>query len=191
MNQPSLLSADMYISRKVKSLPVREQPAFRVYNSSDTCNLVELLAVIIGGGDQLEVAEQLVQRFGTIKRLAIAHPEELTQVRGMGMQTALRLKAALALGRRLLEPEEERPSIQSPSDAAALLIPRLVHLPQEHLVTLVLDTRNRVLDLSEVYHGSLNSAAVRVGEVFRSAIQQNAAAIIAAHNHPSGAPRSI
>jgi DNA repair protein RadC len=61
-------------------------------------------------------------------------------------------------------------------------------LEDEHLRVLLLDTRNHVLDIKEVYHGSVNSSQVRIGEVFKAAIRRNAAAVIIVHNHPSGDP---
>jgi len=177
-----------YSTPKVKALPIREKPAYRVATGAETCNLAELLAVIIGGSEQIEIAERLLARFGTLHKLAGAHVNEISSVKGVGGQTALRLKAALALGRKLLEPEDERPQINSPSSAAAILMPRMAHRLQEYLLVITCDTRNRVLDITEVYHGSLNSAAVRIAEVFKPAVQQNAAAILVAHNHPSGDP---
>ena len=105
--------------------------------------------------------------------------------RGQGRQ----IKAAIELGRRLtLESPEERPSIHSPQDAADLVMYEMSALEQEHLRVILLDTRNRVLHIEEVYRGSLNSSQVRVGELFKAAIRRNAAAIIVVHNHPSGDP---
>ncbi len=114
---------------------------------------------------------------------------DLTALPGVGESVAARLMAALEISRRLLAPEDERLTIRSPADAAALLQPLLLHREQEYLYVLLLDTRNRVLgEPREVYHGSLNTSLIRVGEVFRDAIKANAAAIIVAHNHPSGDP---
>lgn len=177
-----------YLQPKVKLLPLKEQPAYRVSAHAENCNLAELVAVIVGGKEQIEIAERMLARFGSIQKLAQAHINEIAAIKGVGSTNALRLKAALALGRKLLEPEEERPVVHSPGDAASLMMPRLAHLPQEHLVTLLLDTRNRAVDIYEVYHGSLNAATVRVGEIYKAAIQQNAAAIVVGHNHPSGDP---
>ena len=177
-----------YATPKVKALPIREKPAYRVATGADACNLAELLAVIIGGSEQIEIAERLLARFGTLHKLAGAHANEIASVKGVGAQTALRLKASLALGRRLLEPEDERPLVNSPSSAAAIFVPRMAYRQQEYLLVITCDTRHRVLEITEVYHGSLNSAAVRIAEVFKPAIQQNGAAIVIAHNHPSGDP---
>lgn len=99
------------------------------------------------------------------------------------------IKAAIELGRRLtLESPEERPSINSPADAAALVQYEMSALEQEHLRVMLLDRRNHVLETVEVYKGSVNSSQVRVGEVFKEAVRKNASAIIVIHNHPSGDP---
>jgi len=177
-----------YAVPRLKLLPVREQPGFRVAKDSDACSLAELLAVIIGGTTQIEAAEKLLSRFGSIRKIAQAHIDEITRVPGIGNQTALRLKASLSLGRKLLQPEDDRPVIHSPSDAAQILMPILAHREQEYLMVIMLDTRNRILDVVEVYHGSLNASMVRIGEVFKPALQRNAASILVAHNHPSSDP---
>jgi DNA repair protein RadC len=150
---------------------------------------VELLAALIGGPNQLEKAELLLAAFGSLRAMAAATPDELAAVKGVGPQTAVRVRAALELGVRLAgETPEERPAIHSPADAAALVLPEMSALEQEHLRVILLDTRNRVLEIVGVYQGSLNSAQVRVGEIFRPAIRRNAAALIAVHNHPSNDP---
>jgi DNA repair protein RadC len=88
-------------------------------------------------------------------------------------------------------PGDERTAINSPADAAALVQAEMSLLEKEHLRTILLDRRNRVLEIVEVYQGSVNSSQVRVGEVFQAAISRHASALILIHNHPSGAPRSM
>jgi DNA repair protein RadC len=78
--------------------------------------------------------------------------------------------------------------IRSPRDAAALLMVEMGHLDQEELRTVILNTKNQVLAIVTVYKGSLNTSAVRVGEIFKEALRRNAAGVIIAHNHPSGEP---
>jgi DNA repair protein RadC len=178
-----------YDQPKLKSLPLREQPAYRVSQNAAACNLAELLAAVIGGQKQVEISEALLARFdGDIRRLYLAHPAELTTVKGISKTTAVRIKAALNLGLRLNIPAEERPAINSPADAAALVQYDMSLLEKEHLRVLLLDRRNRVLDMEEIYQGSVSSSQVRVGEVLRPAIKQLASAIIVVHNHPSGDP---
>jgi DNA repair protein RadC len=85
-------------------------------------------------------------------------------------------------------PASERPSISSPADAAELLKPFIGNLDHEELWILVLNRRNKVIQLVKLYQGSVNASQVRVGEVFRQAIIEQASAIIIAHDHPSGDP---
>ncbi len=178
-----------YEQPRLKSLPLREQPAYRVSQNAGACNLAELLAVMIGGQKQIEISDALLARFdGDIRRLYQAHPKELAAVKGIGPATAVQIKAALNLGLRLNLPSEERPAINSPADAAALVQFEMSLLEQEHLRVLLLDRRNRVLDIVEVYHGSVNSAQVRVGEIFKEAVARMASAVIIVHSHPSGDP---
>jgi hypothetical protein len=95
--------------------------------------------------------------------------------------------AVLELLRAMLQPDA-RDQIKSPTDAAGLLVIEMSTLDQEQFRTLLLDTKNRVLAITTVYVGSLNTAMIRVGEVFKSALAWNSAALIVVHNHPSGDP---
>lgn len=80
----------------------------------------------------------------------------------------------------------ERVQIKSPHDIAALLMVEMAYLDQEELRTVLLDTKNRLQGIVTVYKGSLNTSMIRVGEVYKEALRRNSAAIIVAHNHPSG-----
>ncbi len=88
----------------------------------------------------------------------------------------------------LIAAPEQRFVVRSPADVAQLLLAEMSHLEQEHFRVVFLDTRNQVLGTETIYIGSLNSSHIRVAEVFRDAIKRNCAAIIVAHNHPSGDP---
>jgi DNA repair protein RadC len=92
------------------------------------------------------------------------------------------------LNSQLYDQPTERPIISSPADAANLIMPFISNLDHEELWVILLDTRNRVLRLVKLYQGSINSSQVRISEVFREAIIENAPAIILAHDHPSGDP---
>jgi len=153
----------------------------------------ELIAILlrmgVAGENAVQVGQRLLQQFGGLGGLHRAPIEELINQHGIGEAKAAQIKAAIELGRRLtLEAPEERPTINSPADAAALVQYEMSALEQEHLRALLLDTRNHVLDISEIYRGSVNMSQVRVGEVFKAAIRRNATAIIVVHNHPSGDP---
>lgn len=148
-----------------------------------------LLRVGVPGENAVEVGQRLLNSFDGLAGLHRAPFEELVNQHGIGEAKAAQLKAAIELGRRLtLEAPEERSTINSPADAAALIQYEMSALEQEHLRVLLLDTRNHVLDIVEVYRGSVSTSQVRVGEIFKAAVRRNASAIIVAHNHPSGDP---
>lgn len=173
----------------IKYLPPQELPALRVAEAPTSCTQVELLAALIGGPQQLEIAGQLFQQFGSLRALHQAFASEIAKIPGIGQKTAARVISALELGKRLVsETTVERPCIHSPADAANLIQYEMSTLEQEELWVLLLNTRNRVMEIEKLYRGSLNSSQVRVGEIFKAAIRRNAAALIVVHNHPSGDP---
>ena len=152
-----------YTQPRLKTMPLREQPAYRVTQDATACNQTELLAALIGGQKQIEIAQDLLAHFGNdIRRIYQAHPQELAKVKGINQATAVRIKAALHLGLRLSLPADERIAINSPADAAALVQSEMALLEKEHLRVLLLDRRNRVLEIVEVYQGSDNSSQVRL-----------------------------
>lgn len=178
----------------IRDMPEDERPRERLMRlGARVMSNTELLAIMmrtgVGGENVLRLAERLLAHFAGLPGIARASITELQTVNGIGPAKAVEIKAALELGRRLMaSAPEERPRVTSPADAANLLMSEMMLLEQEHLRVVLLDTRNHVLRVGNVYTGSLNTSVVRVGEVFRSAIKENAAAIIVAHNHPSGDP---
>jgi DNA repair protein RadC len=179
---------------RIHDMPSGERPRERlIHYGQQALSNAELLALIMrtgsGGENVVRLAERLLAHFGGLGGISRAGLAELQTVKGIGPAKAVEIKAALELGRRLLATSpHERPQVKSPADAANLLMSEMMLLEQEHLRVVMLDTRNRVLGMPTVYKGSLNTSVVRVGELFRDAIRANAAAIIVAHNHPSGDP---
>jgi DNA repair protein RadC len=156
----------------------------------------ELLAIIWRTGTSgtaresaLDIASRALARFDGLAGLARAATAELTRLPGVGPVKAVEVRAALELGRRLLALEpEERPEVHSPRDVYHLVASEMARLDQEHLRVVLLNTKNRVMGVREVYRGTLNTSSVRVAELFRDAIKENAASLIVVHNHPSGDP---
>ncbi len=179
---------------RIADLPVSDRPRERLASlGPQALSSAELLAILlrvgVAGESAVQVGQRLLAAFGGLTGLHRAPFEELCNQRGMGAAKAAQIKAAIELGRRLaLEAPEERPVINSPADAAALVAYEMSALEQEHLRVFLLDTRNRVLDVIEVYKGSVNSSQVRVGELFKPAIRRGASGILVAHNHPLGDP---
>lgn len=178
----------------IRELPASERPRERLeHYGAAALNNGELLAIIlrtgVGGESVLDLARRLLVSFSGLGGIARASFGELVHEHGMGRAKAAQLLAAFELGKRLLVASpEERVQITSPADAANLLMPEMGLLEQEHLRTMLLDTKHHVLGSPTVYKGNVNTSVIRVGEVFREAVRQNCAALIVAHNHPSGDP---
>jgi len=182
-------------SYRIADLPADDRPRERLEKlGAQALGSAELIAILLRVGVQGESAVQMGQRIlqnlGGLSGLHRAAFDELCAEHGIGSAKAAQIKAAIELGRRLmLESPEERPTINSPADAAALVQYEMSALEKEEMRVILLDTRNHVLDIATVAHGSLNSAQMRVGEIFTPAVRRNAAALIAVHNHPSGDPK--
>jgi DNA repair protein RadC len=154
----------------------------------------ELIALLVGSGgvagSAAEVADRvLAQSEGSLRRLGALDVAALERVAGVGAATAGRILAALELGRRAaVEAPGERDRIRGPADVHLRLGPRLRDLPQEEFHALLLDSRHRVLREVLVTRGTLDASLISPREVFRLAVVEGAAAVILAHNHPSGDP---
>jgi DNA repair protein RadC len=178
----------------IQDFPIDERPRERlkIYGANALSN-AELLAILLRvgrrGENVVSLSTRLLKDFGGLAGLSKARFGELTEVNGISTAKAAQLKAALEIGRRLLiSSPDARPQITSPSDAANLLMLEMGSLEQEHLRVILLDTKNRVLSSPTIYVGNVNTSIIRVSEVFREAVRENATAIIIAHNHPSGDP---
>ena len=153
----------------------------------------ELLSLVIGSGrpgeNAIRVAETVLVESGGLHGLRNMPDSELQRIAGIGPAKAAQIRAALELGRRFIEPPRNiRPQIRSPADAANLVLVEMSALEHEELRVLLLDTKLFVKRTVTVYQGNLNTAVVRVGEVFREAIRDQAASVVVLHNHPSQDP---
>lgn len=191
MTQLTFIKTDVEHERLPDNwLPVRERPVNRIldYGPGSVSN-AELLAAVLQTPDSASLGTELLARFNGLTGLARTSIAELERVRGIGQARAARLKAAFELGRRLLVASpSELPAIRSPADAANMIMLEMGPLEQEEIWVLLLNTRNQLTAIDRVYKGSLHTAVVRTVELFRNAVRANAAAVIVAHNHPSGDP---
>jgi DNA repair protein RadC len=172
----------------IRELPIEERPASRVSrHGAEALSDAELLALVSGQSD-LEVCERSLKEYQGWVGLLRADLRAVAASLGTPHKAA-GLKAALEIGRRLVVAGYEgRYQIKSPADVAQLFMVEMLALDQEELWVAALDTKNRLLKVSKVYRGSVNTAMIRVGEVFKEALRLNAASVIVAHNHPSGDP---
>ena len=179
---------------RIRDLESSQRPRERLASLGATSlSNAELIAILLRTGIKGINAVQLGQKIlidcGGLAGLHRLSYTELCRMRGVGPAKAAQIKAAVELGNRFAaSTPTEHPVIQSPEDAASLILYEMGALEQEHLNVMLLDTRNRMVKLVEVYRGSLNSSLIRVSEVFKEAVRANAAAIIVVHNHPSGDP---
>ncbi len=178
----------------VREWPTSEQPREKLMQlGAEHLSNAELLAILLRvgvvGQDVVSLANYLLIHFGGPLGLYRNRWEDLAEVRGMGQAKAVAIKAALELGRRLLLADAgEHLQVRSPQDVAALLQLEMGLLEQEHLRVVLLNTKNHVQGIREIYRGSVNASQIRTCEVFRDAVKENCPAIVVAHNHPSGDP---
>jgi DNA repair protein RadC len=175
--------------RFIRDLPPDEQPVYRLTNAGPAAlSDAELIAILTNLGD-MALAQQLLDHFGGLAGLAHADVPTIRQVAtGVGPSKAAQIIAAFELARRLFLAGGARVQIRSPADAINMLRAQIGFALQEHLVVACLDTKNRVIKTHTVYIGTVNSATIRVGEIFREPVRLNATAIILSHNHPSNDP---
>jgi DNA repair protein RadC len=174
---------------RIRELPADATPCARLHQlGAQALSDAEVLALIVQA-DTLDFAQRLLLGFGSWTGLQRAAVTDLQQVAGIGPARAAQIKAALEVGRRLLlHNPPERIQISSPADAAQLMMVEMSQLEQEHLRVILLDTKNRIQKVHTVYIGSVNSAAIRVGEIFKEPVRLNSTSVIVVHNHPSGSP---
>ncbi|HET7560502.1 MAG TPA: DNA repair protein RadC [Limnochordia bacterium] len=179
----------------VKALPPAERPRERLIALGPRAlGTRELLAIALHTGtgreSALQLADRLLARFGSLARLADASVEELTALHGVGQAKATQVAAAVELGRRLLkaQPYELREGLTTPEAIARLVLPDLADLDREQFMEVLLDTKHQVIAKHLVSVGHLNATLVHPREVFKEAIRRSAAAVVIAHNHPSGDP---
>jgi DNA repair protein RadC len=179
----------------IADLPTRERPRERLLSHgaaalSDT----ELLAIILRSGPRgqstLDLAREILRQFdGSLRRLANADPVEFTQVKGIGKAKSAELCATFALASRMAQHlDPVRPRINGAEDAFRYLRGLYQGVHQEELRCVLLNSKNHVIKHTLVTKGLLDRSHIHARELFRSAIQHNAAKIVLAHNHPSGDP---
>lgn len=173
----------------IRDWPTDERPREKLLaRGAAALTAAELLAILLGSGvrgrSAVDMGRDLLGRAGSLNALLAS---DLADVPGLGPAKRARLVAALELARRCLGEElSARTALVSPRDSAAFLKAQLAHKPYEVFACLFLDNRHRVLAFEELFRGTLDGASVHPREVVRASLKHNAAAVILAHNHPSG-----
>ncbi|MGM0603121.1 MAG: RadC family protein [Bacillota bacterium] len=178
----------------IKELPEEERPREKLLTKgAEFLSNSELLALIIRTGSRektaVELAQHIINYFDGLKNLINLSCEELQTVKGVGTAKASQISALVELSKRISKAKAEKgKTIFTPAKAAELLMEDMRHLEQEVVKAVLLDVKNKVIKISEITKGGLSSSIVHPRDVFKEAIRKNSAAIILAHNHPSGVP---
>lgn len=176
----------------ISNWPHQERPReklliFGPHSLSDAELLAIFLRVGIAGKSAVDLARDLLTEFGSLRRLLEASQTEFCRHRGLGNAKYAQLQAILEMSRRHLFSSLQRgDAIKNPYDTQLYLTARLRGYQHEVFACLFLDSRNRVIGFEEISHGTINNAFVHPREVVKKALHFNAAAVILAHNHPSG-----
>ena len=181
-------------SFRLKDQPAGERPRERlVARGPDALTHAELVAILLRTGLQganvVQVAQNILQKTGSLNALALATVDELKQVAGVGPDKAATLVAAFALAKRMeQERRDESPVLDNPATVVSFMRETNRLLSVESFQALLLNTRKRLIRVEEISEGTLDTILVHPREVFRAAIVANAAGIVLVHNHPSGDP---
>lgn len=180
----------------IKDWPEDDRPRERLMkHGAESLSDVQLLAIIIRSGDGVEktsavdLARVLIDHFGSFRALDSISVSELRSVKGIGLAKAAQIKAALEIGKRFLRQKTDtRKAIKTGVDIVDYYRPYMRDLKKEVFKVALLDGKNKMIRDVTVSEGSLTASIVHPREVIKEAIKESAAAIILAHNHPSGDP---
>ncbi len=181
-------------SLRLKDQPASERPRERlVARGPDALTHAELIAILLRTGLQgtnvVQVAQNILQKFGSLNALALASVDEVRKIPGIGRDKAATLVAAFALARRMeQERREESPVLDNPVTVVNFLRESNRLKNVEAFQVLLLNTRKKLIRVEKISEGTLDTLLVHPREVFRAAIAANAAGIVLIHNHPSGDP---
>ncbi|MBI3877126.1 MAG: DNA repair protein RadC [Verrucomicrobia bacterium] len=182
------------MSQRIKDLPAAERPRERLAErGADALTHAELIAILLRTGLQgksaIVIAQELLNRHGSLDALSRATLDDLRTVPGVGRDKAVTLKAAFTLARRMVdERAAETPLMDTPDRIAGVMREEFREENVERFFAVLLNTRRRLIRRVPLAHGTLDSLLVHPRDVFKSAIAANAAAVVLVHNHPSGDP---
>ncbi|MDY6992282.1 MAG: DNA repair protein RadC [Pseudomonadota bacterium] len=177
---------------KITDMPLEERPREKLLQrGASALTNVELLAIFLRTGVQgktaLDLAQDLLTDFGDLRSLLGADRHRFCQAKGLGSAKFVQLQACVELSRRYLRECLQRGDVLSnPDDTRNYLMSELSGRVYEVFACLFLDNKHRVIKFDELFYGTIDGASVYPREVVRRALQHNAAAVIFAHNHPSG-----
>lgn len=180
---------------RIIDIPQNERPVERLITfGAETLNNSELLAIIlrtgVKGENVLSLSQRVLGELNGLNGLLNASYKDITLIKGIKQVKASQILALVELGRRLnaLKGKADDISINSPQDIGNMLRSEMSGLNQEVLKLIVLNTKNKIIKVKDVFKGTLNTSIVHPREIYSEAIKSGGASIIICHNHPSGDP---
>ena len=176
----------------IRDWPAGERPREKLLQKgAASLSEAELLAIFlrigVKGKSAVDLARQALSHFGSLRALLTASQEDFCAIPGLGPAKYAQLQATLEMARRHLgEALERGKPLTDPAATRKYLLAKLRDMPHEVFSCLYLDNRHRVISFEELFRGTIDGASVHPREVVRAALKHNAAALIFAHNHPSG-----
>jgi DNA repair protein RadC len=176
---------------KIREMPQAERPREKLAaHGPAALTNPELIAILLRTGvigtNAIEVARELLERYGSLTGLSRCSVDELSKIRGIGFAKAVQLVAAFGLGQRLARETLSNQKIDSPELVNELVGAEMRMLRKESLRVILLDTRYHLIRIQEVSTGSVNESIAHPREIFHPAVASSAYAVIVVHNHPSG-----
>lgn len=178
----------------IKKWPKNERPREKLFKYGEhALTNAELLAILfrtgVKGMSAVDLGRQVVENFKTFRNMSHADISKMRNFKGLGDAKIAQLRASFEIARRFMsEPKEPSKTIKSPKDAVKLFMPRLRDIKKEIFQILLLNSKNNIIDIVETGDGTVDQANPHIREIALKALQNFAAGIIAAHNHPSGDP---
>lgn len=154
----------------------------------------ELLAILIRSGTKgetaIDIARKIIDKFGSFRNMSHTSLKSFKEIKGLGIAKICQIKAAIEIGRRMIEQEikDKKVQISSPGEVVRYIMPRMRDLKKEVFKVIHLDSKNRVIEIREIEEGTVNQANPIIREIFYKAIENFIPSIICVHNHPSGDP---
>ena len=178
---------------KIREMPAGDRPRERLAaRGASALSDAELIAILLStgvpGANAVEVARQLIKKYGSLDELSRCSVKELAGIKGIGPAKGAQLAAAFGLGQRLAQEKRPAKKIDTPESIYELLGPEMRALNKEALRVVLLDTRYNYKRIEEISLGSINESIAHPRDVFRPALIYSAYAVIVVHNHPSGDP---
>lgn len=172
--------------------PIQERPREKLVNQgAQSLSDAELLAIFLRTGTRgksaIDLARDLIKEHGNLRNLLALNYQKISQIKGLGLAKYAQLQAALEMARRNLQEVLTRENIlNNTQETQQFLLAKLRHYEREVFACLLLDSKLRMISFVELFFGGIADAMIYPREIIKCALQHNAAAIIFAHNHPSG-----